>query len=753
LKELQPFVKKEAQSPRPMEPDADTKHLAMLKAIAPYAKGIVQKNVTTIDLTPATRKTKIMLILMPEWATMFPPFNLARLSAVAKGAGYDSKCLDLNIKAFNYLRPYIKDRTLDFDPWDGTREWKWLGDNYHRDIHPILEPLWREWIEKIKEFNPTVVALTQYYCNEQPVLWMARELKKAIPGIKIATGGPNMQVRYNHIDPVFDYAVTGEGEQILLEILEELENGIVHEKVVNRKQPEEQRLNLNGLPMPDYTDFDFSEYQIPNGVNSELSRGCTAKCTFCEETHFWKYRQRQATDVLSEIEWLYYNKGTDVIWFIDSLINGNLKELRAFCKGIIAKEMKVHWTGYGRCDGRMDLEYYQDLADAGCFMINYGIESGSQKVLDDMDKGVTIAEMEQNFKDGKKTGVQAFTNWIVGFPTEEHQDFADTMTFLWRNRNQNIVNIAAGFGFGLGMATVAGQNPEKFGLSHHKYCDGWIRKDFTLSKFHVLYRIKGFAVFLQHLLTENDVTVPNRPNLPKDHYRIVFDDPTLQKEIEYEKFDYNIIETGISAFADTLVNEVFVMFRMLWRTRGGFTAKIIYDQDLDTREFGERNVGPYWASHRFKIDHDGNWQADFAYEFKQPPANIKPADPLEPRAPFFAQDYSRETSNAAQRARKIAKPEWKGGDSGRDHEEFMALIEEERILNETVDLSFKYKWKGTGYWGDEDQHVIDVPSEHVRESFGEVIEAKKEKTEKLISPIITKKSDMLKNFKSNIPGM
>jgi hypothetical protein len=83
----------------------------------------------------------------------------------------------------------------------------------------------------------------------------------------------------------------------------------------------------------------------------------------------------------------------------------------------------------------------------------------------------------------------------------------------------------------------------------------------------------------------------------------------------------------------------------------------------------------------------------------------------------------------------------------------MALIEEERILNETVDLSFKYKWKGTGYWGDEDQHIVDVPSEHVRESFGEVVEAKKEKTEKLISPIIAKKSDMLKNFKSNIPGM
>ena len=86
--------------------------------------------------------------------------------------------------------------------------------------------------------------------------------------------------------------------------------------------------------------------------------------------------------MLAEIETLYYEKGTDIVWFIDSLVNGNLNELRAFCKGIIAKGMKIHWTGYARCDGRMDLAFYQDLADSGCHMLNYGIESGSQAVLD-----------------------------------------------------------------------------------------------------------------------------------------------------------------------------------------------------------------------------------------------------------------------------------------------------------------------------------------------------------------------------------
>ena len=197
---------------------------------------------------------------------------------------------------------------------------------------------------------------------------------------------------------------------------------------------------MNNLPLPDYESLDFSQYRIPNGVNTEISRGCTAKCTFCDETHFWKYRQRRAVDLIAEIEWLYYNKGVNVIWFIDSLVNGNLKELRAFAKGIIAKGLKINWTGYARCNGNMDFEYLKDLKDSGCIMLNYGIESGSQKVLDAMDKNVTVQEMEDNFKHGTQLGIYNATNWIIGFPNEKFKDFADSMSFLWRNRNMNINN-------------------------------------------------------------------------------------------------------------------------------------------------------------------------------------------------------------------------------------------------------------------------------------------------------------------------
>jgi len=691
---------------------ADAKHLSMMQAIAPYVKSNkVQKNVTNVDISYATRKTKLLLVLMPEWAPEFPPFNTARLTAVAKSAGYHTRALDLNIKAYRYLRHHVETGLLDFDPWNGTREWKWLEANYHTDIHPALEPLFRKHLNEIIANPPDVVGFSVYYCNEEPVRWMVKELKAALPNIKIIVGGSNThnQVERMSQEPLYDYVCNGEGEKILLEILEEIENGVVYETTQVRRQPEEQRINISNLPLPDYSDFDMNEYRFPNGVCSELSRGCTAKCTFCEETHFWRYRQRQATDALSEVEHLYYTYGTDVFWFIDSLVNGNINELRAFCKGVIAKDLKIHWTGYARCDGRMDREFFEDLAKSGCIMLNYGIESGSQRTLDNMAKGVTIKEMEQNLQDGIDTGVMAFSNWMVGFPTETHQDFADTMTFLWRNRNKGFVNIAAGFGFGLGPTSVAGQNPEKFNLHDHQYIGQWISKDFSLSKMHVVMRMKMFATFLQNVKfqTSYDVTIPDRPNLPKFHYKIQYNDPNKLNEIEYENYHYDIARPNISPFADSLFNEMFVLWRMLWRTRGGFKGVMIFDEDLDMKEWGDRNAGPMWAEHTFEITDDGKWKARSWVKYKQPPTDMAEGQPYARRSPFFAQDYSRYQINTAKRARVFAKPKW--GDEGRNHEEFMWLLEEEKIMNQCIDFTFEHIWEGEGDWSDVDNYKIDIP--------------------------------------------
>ena len=683
---------------------SDDKHITTLNAIAQYAKPTEQKNTTTVEIISAKRNTKLMLVLLPQWAAEFPPFNLCRLSAVAKQAGYESKIIDANIKAYRYYKDQFENK-LDYKLWDPTTIWRWCNSNY-QEIHTYLEPFLLKVLDEIVEYNPNLLGFTIYQMNEEPTKWIIQRVKEKLPNVKIAVGGPNVQKGYFIKEEYYDYVVSGEGEEAILRILDEVEHNIIHPNQQYLIQPEDQRLNLNKFPMPDYATIDFNEYKIPNGVTTELSRGCIAKCTFCEETHFWKYRQRMAIDALEEVEYLYHEKGTRVFWFIDSLVNGNLKELRAFAKGIIANGLDIKWTGYARCDGRMDLEYMQDLADSGCVYLNYGCESGSQHVLDDMAKGVTIAEMEQNFRDGKTVGIEAATNWIVAFPTETYQDYADTMAFLYRNRDMNINNMSTGIGFGQGPETITGQNPDKFNLSYQKYLGHWITNDFKLGGTHTLMRVKCMSIYLDQIVGERKIGYPIRPNLKKYHYSIEYKN-NIQRSVNYEKFDYDIINLNINPYADGLVNEIWPLLRSLWRAKGGYTTTINFSPELDSTEFGNQyGTGKYTAEFKFDISDEGIWDADFKWQFIQHWEH-EPYKEENRQGPFFAQDFSNMTSNAAVRARKLAKPSW--GIEGRTGRDYSKLFDEENTLNKSVNWSFDYSYKYQGNWSDFDKYAVNIP--------------------------------------------
>ena len=82
--------------------------------------------------------------------------------------------------------------------------------------------------------------------------------------------------------------------------------------------------------------------------------------------------------------------GTRRFWFVDSLANGAFKEFKNLVNMIIDKKLDIRWNSYARCDGRMDLELFQKIADSGCMSLSFGVESGSEKVLDDMKKKVKV---------------------------------------------------------------------------------------------------------------------------------------------------------------------------------------------------------------------------------------------------------------------------------------------------------------------------------------------------------------------------
>ena len=118
----------------------DSRHQQMMDAIAPFARKAQQKNMTTVDVQFATREETLYLVMCPEWAPEFPPFNLARLAGITREAGYKTTIMDLNVKAYNLYQTEWK-HTMPFRLWDPSASWHWLGDTYFNDIHPLLEPL------------------------------------------------------------------------------------------------------------------------------------------------------------------------------------------------------------------------------------------------------------------------------------------------------------------------------------------------------------------------------------------------------------------------------------------------------------------------------------------------------------------------------------------------------------------------------------------------------------------------------------
>lgn len=590
--------------------NSNSKDWAMVKNMAAVARTKPQKNVTPLIIqNNIIKNTSLVLLMLPEWGVYFPPYNLSRLAGITRAAGFKTTIFDINIKSWNKLKD-----TLEFDPWDPAREWCWQGDGYFKELHPHLESIFNEYIDQVVALNPTVIGFSLYYTNEEPSNWVANELRKRLPNAKIIAGGPQAGSLNHKSLNYYDTIVIGEGEQLLVDYLEKIENNtpIIDKTLI---QPKTVRLDLDSLPLPDYSDFNFNEYQTPNGVSSELSRGCVAKCVFCTEVHFWKYRGRMGGSVLNEIEHQYKTYGIDFVWFIDSLVNGNLKELRAFAQGIIERKLPIRWQGYARCDGRMDLEYYKDLAASGCNMLNYGVESGSQRVLDLMKKAITVEEIEANIRDAAATGVASSTQWILGFPGEEPQDVADTFSLVWRIR-KNVINIAPGITMMLSPGAEVTDYPDKFAISSKFFSGAWALTDLSNTKVHRLIRQKSFNILLEHLNTEQTIYGFARPEL-HNSYSLTYDKNNVSESVPREEFDYNIITPGINVFADSIVNEIWPLLRTLWKAVGPYTITVKFDPTVDAKEFGFRIASDYTATHSFIIDNNGMWKANFYYKFIQ----------------------------------------------------------------------------------------------------------------------------------------
>jgi len=573
-------------------------------------------NVKSVDFSNATRKTKFTLCVLGSWAIYMPPYNLARLASLIRESGYPLRVFDFNVESHYAL----KDANPDLaDAWNGANYWWWQEGDYHTRIHPTYEPILKEYLELLLKDNPDIIGFSTYYTNILPTKWMVTEIKKRRPDITIIFGGPECHERNFRTSEGVDYYFIGESEQTILDFLNNWEDGVKPTDYKIGSLYSDTRIDIDSLPYPDYSDFDLEKYWGKNSICAEISRGCIAKCSYCTEVYYWKFRDRGASNVVDELAHQVLKYEIGFVSFVDSLMNGNLKEFKRFCEELVDRNLGFTWWGYARCDGRMDLEFYQLMARAGCQGFNYGIETGSDKVLLAINKKNTVAEINQNIIDSHTVGMKVSACWVIGAPGEDIEAFAHSFNMLWNHRAR-IYAVSPGPGLGDNHGS-AYDDREKFNINPRdkSWLGGWYTLDFTNTRVHRHIRIKLMHMWL-HLCKESGGILSNVHKVGEitDHFSVKFDSEYINDNVEYENFDFNIINSGQGVFADSVMNEVFGLLRMLWRVRGGYEISIQFNKDLDHKDFIfaiSPDSHSYSADIWFKIDEDGNYQTDFKFFF------------------------------------------------------------------------------------------------------------------------------------------
>ena len=584
----------------------------------------LRQNVENLQVFNKTRKTKLVLCIEAMWTAWIPPYNLARLAGITKGAGYDTKIFDFNINGWVDFQ-----KQFDRDMWSSTAYHLWQDSNiFHQEIFNKYKPWMDKNVQTILDENPDIVGFTLYATNRHPTQYITKRLKELKPDITVIWGGPecNEQGFQERFTPdLCDNYFVGESEQNLLYYLEDFEKG-------NKwKDPRigglygKKRINIDSLPYPDYSDFSFHKYKHNQSCTTEFSRGCVARCAYCSEVWYWKFRDRDAIAVVDEMEHQYKTYGTRFFFFADSLMNGNMKEFKKFVIELANRKKKklidLHWFGYIRADGRMDLDLYKTIKASGATGFNYGFESGSQKVLDAVNKNITVEEMNQNLKDAEKAGVASVALWIIGAPGEDHEANGHSLNFLWNHRNR-IKSIAPGTGLWDNRGTLY-DDRKRFNLSERdwesKWFGGWWTLDGLNTRVHRHIRIKLTHIWIDIINKFRYKLNPleNSHRIAGDlteHYKFIYDPAVWLDldDLEYEyNFNFRIINTD-NDFADSVMNEIWPFLRMLWRTIGEFGFSVTFDtMGLDAKHFdyNMNNEWDYFSDINFAIDKDGHWNA------------------------------------------------------------------------------------------------------------------------------------------------
>lgn len=328
-------------------------------------------------------------------------------------------------------------------------------DNYLKTLNDLSLPLWQEIKEFIAEYRPMVLGISTRGQNFLAACNIAKLAKSIDENIIIVVGGPHPSLVKEKVlkCPHIDICVIGEGEQTIVDLLNVIENekslhgvrGVAFREKDIRVKTEKREFieNLDKLSYPyayaPETLKDYEQYPKEAFKYVFATRGCPYGCTFCGSQGIWgcKVRFRTPENVATEMK-ILSEKGNKLIHFHDDTFGITRDYIQHLCLSIKAICPDLLWS----CEihpSLIDEDTVKTMKDAGCFLIQMGVESGNNKMLKKIGKNITIEKAYAAAEIIKRQGITLHAFFMFGFPDETIETFNDTKRAMLRMDPDTII--------------------------------------------------------------------------------------------------------------------------------------------------------------------------------------------------------------------------------------------------------------------------------------------------------------------------
>jgi len=381
---------------------------------------------------------KIMLILPPmkiqkkEHYGVTPPLGIAYLAAVLEKSAHEVRLLDCIVEGYEHSKK--------------------VSPEY---IHLGLG--WGEIEKRIRNFSPEAVGISCVFSLMAPEARRIAEIVKAIDeDIVTVMGGahPSAMPEEILLDENVDFVILGEGERTFPGLLNHLEhdlNDLSDMGGLGYKSNGQIKINLkkhfiedlDSLPYPAWHLLPMKKYHKIGSSHGGLkrnkyasmitSRGCVGKCIYCAIHSVWgpQWRSRSPKSVVDEMEYLVNTYGIREIHFEDDNLTLHRRRAKEIFQEIVDRGLDITWTTpNGVAAWTLDEDILQLMKKSGCYQLNFGIESGNERVLKEIiGKPLKLDKVRNIVKKTKELGIWAHGFFILGLPGETKETMEDTIKF------------------------------------------------------------------------------------------------------------------------------------------------------------------------------------------------------------------------------------------------------------------------------------------------------------------------------------